>query len=109
MMKKHLIRISTIGCIVLMVLILMTSCLPGTRSSIDQKPAGFFMGIWHGWIAPISLIGHFFNGEIRIYEPNNTGWWYDFGFYMAIVGGFGGLSLARKKGHRTYHRDEQSR
>jgi hypothetical protein len=27
---------------------------------------------------------------------NNTGWWYDFGFYMAIISGFGGLSLNRK-------------
>jgi len=27
----------------------------------------------------------------------NTGWWYDFGFYLAIVGGWGSLSLVRKK------------
>jgi hypothetical protein len=27
----------------------------------------------------------------------NTGWWYDFGFYIAIVGGFGGFALSRKK------------
>ncbi|MEW6653145.1 MAG: hypothetical protein AB1394_06705, partial [Bacteroidota bacterium] len=58
--------------------------------------AGFFTGVWHGWIAPISLIMGLFNPEIRVYEINNTGWWYDFGFYIAIISGFGGISLFRK-------------
>ncbi len=26
-----------------------------------------------------------------------TGWWYDLGFYIAVISGFGGLSLSRKK------------
>jgi hypothetical protein len=72
-------------------------CAPGSGSSSLADPAGFFLGIWHGWIAPITLIWSFFNPEIRIYEQFNTGWWYDFGFYIAVIGGFGGLSLLRKK------------
>ncbi len=72
-------------------------CLPGGGSSTPTDPAGFLFGIWHGWIAPISLIGGLFNSEIRVYEPNNSGWGYDFGFYMAIISGFGGLSLSRRK------------
>lgn len=78
-------------------LLLLSSCMPGTQAMQERAPAGFFMGIWHGWIAPISLIGRLFNPAIRIYETQNTGWWYDFGYYMAIISGFGGLSLARKK------------
>jgi len=27
---------------------------------------------------------------------NNSGWWYDLGFYMAIISGFGGIALSRK-------------
>jgi fructose-specific phosphotransferase system IIC component len=38
-----------------------------------------------------------FNKNLRVYEVFNTGWWYDFGFYVAIIAGFGGLSLIRKK------------
>ena len=57
----------------------------------------FFSGIWHGWIAPLSLILGIFTDNIRVYEMNNTGWWYDLGFYMAIISGFGGISLSRKK------------
>lgn len=69
----------------------------GDGTYTSSEPAGFFWGIWHGWIAPISLIMSFFDKNIRIYEIINTGWWYDFGFYIAIISGFGGLSLFRKK------------
>ncbi len=81
----------------LLVLFLIVSCIPGDGKHTPIKPAGFFWGIWHGWIAPISLIMQIFNNNIRVYERNNTGWWYDFGFYIAILGGFGGLSLTRKR------------
>jgi len=82
--------------ILIVLSLLLTSCAPGTQR-YETKKASFFSGIWHGWIAPISLIVHFFNPNVRIYEPNNTGWLYDFGFYIAIVGGFGGFALSRRK------------
>ena len=74
----------------------ITGCVPGDGTYSVDDPAGFFWGVWHGWIAPISLIWGFFNSGIRIYEVYNTGWWYDFGFYMAIISGFGGLSFFRR-------------
>jgi hypothetical protein len=77
--------------------LLITSCLPGGGNYSPIEPAGFFSGIWHGWIAPFSLILGLFNKDITIYESFNTGWWYDFGFYMSIIAGFGGLRLLRKK------------
>ncbi|MBI9095044.1 MAG: hypothetical protein JEY71_09200 [Sphaerochaeta sp.] len=86
--------------LVLALTLLMTACLPGTLLATEDKPAGFFMGIWHGWIAPISLIVGIFDPFVRIYEQNNSGWLYDFGFYIAIISGFGGLSLARRKEKR---------
>ena len=84
--------------------LLLTACLPGTITKDNGKQAGFFLGIWHGWIAPISLIVGFFNPKVRIYEVFNTGWLYDFGFYIAIISGFGGLSLARNKARRDRYR-----
>ncbi len=74
-----------------------TGCIPGDGTYTHEDPAGFFWGVWHGWIAPISLIVGLFKDGIRIYETVNTGWWYDFGFYIAVISGFGGLSLSRKK------------
>lgn len=83
--------------LLLVFVFLLTSCMPGQGEYETNHLAGFFAGVWHGWIAPLSLIFGFFNPEVRIYEINNTGWWYDFGFYIAIISGFGGLSLFRKK------------
>jgi hypothetical protein len=75
----------------------LTGCVPGDGTITLSDPAGFFWGIWHGWIAPVSLIMSLFKDNIRIYETINSGWWYDFGFYIAIISGFGGISLFRKK------------
>ena len=80
-----------------LLLVFLSACVAGDGSATLSHPAGFFSGIWHGWIAPIALIIGFFNREIRIYEVFNTGLWYDLGFYMAIISGFGGLALSRKK------------
>ena len=82
-------------------LIPFVGCVPGDGKHTAEKPAGFFWGIWHGWIAPISLIWQLFNPEIRLYEPQNTGWWYDLGFYIAIISGFGGISFTRSRRNKT--------
>jgi hypothetical protein len=92
-MKSAIIKVLIIAALTMV----LAGCFPGGHSYTPQEPAGFFSGIWHGWIAPLSLIVGFFNSEIRIYESFNTGWWYDFGFYIAIISGFGGLSLFRGK------------
>jgi len=83
-------------CLVIVAL-LMTSCLPGDGRNSAERPAGFLWGVWHGWIAPVSLIVGLFRDNIRIYEVANSGWWYDLGFYSAVIAGFGSLSLIRKK------------
>lgn len=75
----------------------LVSCFPGTGAATPDDRAGFFTGVWHGWIAPLSLIIGIFNCDVRLYEVNNTGWWYDFGFYIAVIAGFGGLALSRRK------------
>lgn len=81
----------------LTVTLLLAGCVPGDGTNTSSDRAGFFWGIWHGWIAPISLIIGFFKPGIRIYETANTGLFYDLGFYIAVISGFGGISLFRKK------------
>ncbi len=75
----------------------LTSCIPGGGSYSPVNPAGFFSGVWHGWVAPFSLVLGLFNDSISVYEVNNTGWFYDFGFYISIIAGFGGIQFFRKK------------
>ena len=86
-------------------MLLLTACAPGDGANTAEHPAGFFSGVWHGWIAPVTLVISIFNRHIHIYEVNNIGFWYDFGYYMAIISGFGGLALSRKK-HGSKHREE---
>ncbi len=93
MKKKTLV----LGLLLIVAVMMLSGCMPGDGSYVDEHYANFISGIWHGWIAPISLIVSLFKDGIRIYEPYNTGWWYDFGFYIAVISGFGGLSLSRKK------------
>ena len=89
-------RLAAAGCLALVAL--ATACVPGDGAATPADPAGFWWGIWHGWVAPVALIWGFFEPGVRIYEVHNTGWWYDFGYYMAIISGFGGLSLVRRHG-----------
>lgn len=96
-MKK---RILLLIVVIIISLILLTGCVPGDGKHTPSNPAGFFWGIWHGWIAPISLVLGLFNNNIRIYEVVNKGWLYDLGYYMAIISGFGSLSLFRNKGSK---------
>lgn len=81
---------------VMVVVVALTGCFPGDKVAGDE-PAGFLWGILHGWIAPLSLFLSIFKDNVRIYEVVNTGFWYDFGFYIAIISGFGGISLSRRK------------
>jgi len=83
--------------LIVLTLTLLAGCTPGGGRYDANAPAGFLWGIWHGWIAPVSLVIGLFDNTTRIYESNNTGWFYDLGYYIAIIGGFGGISLTRNK------------
>jgi hypothetical protein len=83
----------------LLALLVLSSCLPGDGKNSEENLAGFWTGVWHGAIAPISLIVGLFNKAIRVYETSNKGWWYDFGFFLAIASGVGtgGSAAARRR------------
>lgn len=86
--------------LLLVVICLLVGCLPGDGKNSIENPAGFFWGVWHGWLAPLSVIIGFFNRTIRVYEVFNRGWSYDVGFYMAVISGFGGIGFFRRKNRK---------
>lgn len=88
-------------------LLSISGCVPGDGSNSYTHIAGFFTGIWHGWIAPFTLIYSIFDHNIGIYEIYNNGFAYNFGYYMAIISGFGGLALSRKKKSSGYKDDNR--
>ncbi len=64
---------------------------PNSKYKVDGAiPAGFLAGFWHGLIAPITFIVSLFNPDVRIYETNNDGLWYDFGFIVGASSSLGG-------------------
>ena len=91
----------------ILVMVMLSGCVPGDGTNSQTRLAGFFIGVWHGWIAPFTLIYSLFNRTIGIYEVYNTGFGYDLGFYMAIISGFGGLTLSRKNRKKQKKSHEQ--
>ncbi len=68
------------------VTLLLSSCtFAGNSAGLTDGTPGFFMGIWHGLLAPLSLIVRFFI-DIQMYEMPNSGFGYDLGFLIGIVG-----------------------
>jgi len=50
----------------------------------EARPEGFLGGLWHGIIAPLVFWISLFSQGIRIYETNNNGRRYDFGFLLGL-------------------------
>ena len=76
---------------------LLTGCLPGLREFTQDAPAGFLQGVWHGWCAPVSLVMQLLGMEVTMFAQHTTGFSYELGFYMAVISGFGSLSLMRRR------------
>ena len=64
------------------------------ETNAEGKVAGFWQGLWHGMIAPITFIISLFSKNVGVYEVYNNGGWYNFGFMfgisMVLGGGSGG-------------------
>jgi len=54
--------------------------LPGSDGSV----AGFWLGLWHGLIVPISFFVSLLNGNVSLYEVHNNGGWYNLGFVLGV-------------------------
>ncbi len=63
---------------------------PNSKYAHGAEPARFWAGLWHGLIVGITFFVSLFKPGVRIYEPNNSGLWYDFGFLIGVGLAFGG-------------------
>lgn len=84
----------------LIILVLFaTSCAGVTdiEACRTEPPYGFFAGLLHGFIAPFSFVVSLFMDNVAIYEINNNGGWYDFGFCIGAGILFGGGSRASRR------------
>ena len=86
-----------IGCALLMAS--LCACAPGSGESAHAAAGGliaqFLLGLWHGLIAPVTLIvevvnkllPHVLPWQTHLFEKDGTGVAYDVGFYLGLAGG----------------------
>lgn len=94
-----MLRIKSSQIFVLLVMyFLLTGC--ATSVPIDEcliePPYGFWSGLIHGIISPLSFIVSLFRENVALYAVNNNGGWYDFGFVLG-AGILFGSSVSRSK------------
>jgi len=88
--------------LILALIIVVASCAPGPNDA-EKTPnaagrtAGFWLGIWHGLISPVTFIISIFSKNVRLYEVHNNGGWYNFGFVIGAGLFLSGGILGRKK------------
>ena len=98
MIKKRLVLVF----IVILTVLFLAGCAAGTNPTVDVldaggKSAGFWSGLWHGVISPITFIISLFSDNVNIYEVYNSGNWYDFGFMFGVCIIFGGGARGTKR------------
>lgn len=92
-----------LGCIV--IVLTVTACVAGANEMVDTpdedgQVAGFWLGLWHGFIAPFTFIVSLFSDNVFVYDVHNNGGWYNFGFLLGasiILGGSGGRAASRRR------------
>lgn len=83
-------------------LLAAAACAPGPNSAektpdAGGRTAGFFLGLWHGFISPVTFVVSVFSRNVRLYEVHNSGTWYNFGFVLGAGLFLSGGILGRKK------------
>lgn len=90
MKQKILLGVLLVG-----TLVLMAGCAAGHNPSAHTANevgniAGFWRGLWHGLICPITFIISLFSDNVHMYEVHNNGGWYNFGFLLGAGSSLGG-------------------
>ncbi len=89
--------IKTTGAVAL--LLALSACAAGSAASQHAAAGGdlpqFLLGVWHGIIAPVTIIlevvnrlaPHALPWNVHLYESKGAGVAYDVGFYLGLAGG----------------------
>jgi hypothetical protein len=84
----------------------LTACAPTGNPLVGetiagQSPAGFLLGVWHGFTLMFTFVASVLTDSVGVYEAHNTGWSYNLGYLLGIMmffgGGTAGSSRRRRK------------
>lgn len=93
-------RVRVLAGVALVVLLLAGCAASANDAASSSNDAGFWLGLWHGVIAPFAFIVSLFDDSVGIYEVDNNGGWYDFGYILGlsvIFSGGGAGSRGRRR------------
>ena len=97
-MKKAIIAAAVL-------MLLLSACTAGPNEltgtpNVEGEVAGFWKGLWHGFISPVTFVVSLFSESVEVFEVHNNGGWYVFGFLLGasvIFGGGGGRAAYRRR------------
>ena len=99
-MKRSLVFV-----LLVIALIVIVGCAAGPNTMVDRPNeegtvAGFWTGLWHGAIAPITFVVSLFNDNVGMYAIHNNGGWYNAGFLFALGSVWGGGGCGARNARR---------
>ena len=106
-MRMPQMMIAAVLVCILVVSLVVSGCAAGPNQLVETSSVpGFWRGLWHGLIAPITFVISIFDHGFGIYEVRNSGHWYDLGFVLGILCLHGGTATRRnvrrrRSGNRT--------
>jgi hypothetical protein len=90
-------RVKAVALAVIIVFLLgaLAGCAAGSNDLVNTNGAkgsvaGFWLGLWHGIISPVTFVISLFNKSVQMYEVHNNGGWYNLGFLFGVIAIFGG-------------------
>lgn len=88
---------------VVVLAMVLSACAAGANPAAGSPDAGgdvagFWLGLWHGVITPITFVVSLFNDGVNVYEVHNNGGWYNAGYVLGAVCLIGGSHGARRAG-----------
>lgn len=92
----------------LVLVAVLAACAPAnTEVSHAAGSPGFWPGLWHGPISPVTLVVSLVDDHVGIYAVHNDGGWYDVGFMVGVstvfsaTGRGGGAAASSSRAGRT--------
>jgi hypothetical protein len=97
-------KIVLIAALLVLTLVTLAGCVAGPNAMVNTpneegRVAGFWQGLWHGIIAPVTFVISLFSDKVHVFETHNNGNWYVFGFLLGLtaIWGGGGSAASRRR------------